>query len=283
MTKYVILFLCLITPQAAYSEGVGLAILALQHPKFPVRDAVQVLRQSKRPAFAFLYRTFGTGQGNIKRLISGLAGHPYVDSGHSRGIVYVSCGPCRPPRRPVGYNTWAKALDIARLNLALKRDTRKRRALLASYRREVARVKTITDKYPHIQWTIVPELEDNLTNRGRNLLMAEIVAVYRDSVRVVANPLRPHRTAGVGLELHSNQLRHLQAHDIRAQDMVSLDGVTAFPSLAFGREVLRRRALMLLWRPNWQGIYQNEKAKFPKYRSYKFQDKQKTIDYIKSL
>lgn len=239
--------------KAQHETGVG--ILSLCHPKFPVNEAIKTLRKSPRPTFAFLYRTFGVSCPNLERLTSALADMPSVSKFGLSATVYVTCGPCRRPRRNGTLAHWRPDLTIDQLNSLLS-DRKKKRKVLADYEREVRRVFSLTAKRaPWVRWRIAAELEDNLTLKGRRELLKIVAKVFQKSRYVlVENPLLPSLRSRPKtiLEYHSYESR-LTSQLLRG-DIVFGDGVNEFPQSSTLKFLRDKGLVHLFWRPCWQGF-----------------------------
>lgn len=264
---------CIISllPLSAYCEQrpprVGLALLPLLQPRFPVENARKVLATSDRPTLAFLYGPFGTGPRNALKLVQGLGGVAHVQ-------IYVLSGPTRAPRAKIaGMQDFFKNLPIPHFNRKVANDVE----VQEQFRARVLKIKEeIVDPLPHAEFVLVPELEDNLTRGGRERLVSIIHEVFSGypRVRVRTNPLPLVRTEGVPVETHDPKKIKKLTHG----DAFSEDGLRVSHSRS---ERLIDRALeqgadYYLWRCEWQGTCGGH-WRTPERRTYKIRSKSSLI------
>jgi len=237
----------------AEAQHIGLAALPLLDPRYPVQDVYEVLRESNRPAVNILYGTFGKSPVNLNRLLERMVSHHSEWLAPLRIGVYVTCGPCRRPRRDGSLEHFAPGLTISEFNRAIERKNRAiNRVIQDQYRKRVRKILALSDQwaaYP-IEWRIFPELEDNLSVKARIVL----IKILREELRVhplnfvwsiAINPLEHARIAGIPLEVHSASAS--LASKLLPGDAVSFDGVDEFPSQNLIDTLRARKADYLYW------------------------------------
>lgn len=265
----------------------GLAILALLNPKFPVKDAFDVISSSPSPAFAFVHKAFGSHYENLQSLLDMLVNNPLRAGDDITVLVYGDCGPCRFPRRPRGlFPLIAPKESIDSLNRKLeKNDHRTVRQFEAEYASLLRRLPTT----PGVEYRFIVSLEDNLTDKAFIRLAGLFASLLgsRNDVTISRNPQTPRRTPGFATEAHSYRIEELRR--LRAGDILTGDGAAlAFPGERCANQftveqvrhlVLEARArgvIFLLWRPENQGIpFCPSHAVFvpPNRRTYKISHK----------
>lgn len=247
------ILLCTVMATSVHAQHIGLAALPLLNARYPVEDVYEVLRESKRPAINILYGTFGKSSHNLDLLLERMVSHHSTWLAPLRVGVYVTCGPCRRPRRDGSLEHFASGLTISEFNRVIERPNRgKNRVVLNEYRKRVRRVLALSNKWGAwpIEWRIFPELEDNLSAKARRVL----TNILREEIRahplnfawhVAINPLQKTRIPGVPLEVHSASVP--LANTLLPGDAVSFDGVDEFPSQSLLNALKARRADYLYW------------------------------------
>ena len=267
---------------------VGLDIFALNHRKFPVQDAIDLLKTADQPAFGILYGMFGNDPTNYYQVVGALQ-----DAGKNPIVkIHALCGPCRKPRRDGRFETFFPELTIRELNDALKYD---RRGVREAYRNLLIDIKNnFVLPFPTAEFDIVPELESNLDNDALAVSIAIISEVFSglDNVSLLLNPLRPTRYLDYRFELHSTDINQLPL--LIFGDTLSFDGAPfrlddssgSGPSFE-GTKVLIREALnkgvtVYLWREEWQGLgrYNVISGVMPDDREYTFLNKNRVAELI---
>jgi hypothetical protein len=271
----------------------GLGIFALLHEDFPVEDAYEVLKESDRPAFSFLYGkyAFGDDPTNYYKLMS-----MFLEDGIRPHVaIYTLCGACRPPRiRGMNLASFQRRMSIPRLQRAFLTNRRVRRA----YRNWVDNIKeTFVDPYPEATYTIIMELEDNDGSRWD--VVGRKVKVLRQSFRGYRNVTLARNAVGalpygygrLRREIHSTQLSSLRL--LNRGDIISFDGayfnfpgedvrrnpgfrrnhhqgrVPNFPEiLQLVRQARRQRIDVYVWRFEFQGLDTDVRL-HPRRRTYR--------------
>lgn len=249
----------------------GMAVLALLNPKFPVENAGEILSASPSPAVSFLISTFGHEWSNLYRLTD------IVDaSGKKLAIrIYLTCGPCRPPRLSGGYPHFARGLSIKRFNSQIVHSA----SLRFRYRKLALSTREALEPILPRRLVIYPELEDNLTPAAFKAMVRQIRVAFKGTgAKIGRNSLHP--TSGGIVERHTIQMSSLASMD--SNDAISMDGVEwALPnepfrrsvaSFAYIRKFIREAKAkgidVFLWRREWQGLL-GGKRKHPSKRKYK--------------
>jgi len=260
---------CMISllPLSGYCEQstprVGLALLPLLQPRFPVEAARKVLSTSDRPSLAFLYGPFGTDPRNILKLVQGLEGEAHVQ-------IYVLSGPTRAPRAKIdGMQDFFKDLPIPHFNRKVTNDFE----VQERFRARVLKIKEeIIDPLPHAHFVLVPELEDNLTRGGRERLVSILREVFSGYTRVCirTNPLPLVRTEGVPVETHDpKKIKKLAVGDSFSEDGLR---VSHSRSQLLIDRTLAQGADYYLWRCEWQGTCSGH-WRAPERRIYKIRSR----------
>ena len=239
----------------------GMMLAALPNATFPVTKAISVLREAEHPAFSFSHYTFGTKYDNVYRVISELAKEKKCVT----VIVYLDCGPCRPPRRPAGlFPLLAKTKSIQALNVALAKAEPKTLNILYRSFEKLSYELPLVDG---VKYILMPGLEDNLDRKAFKQMVFLIDMVWegrKDYVigrnRVNNQPVSGERPEEVhGYDAHTSPP---SPHDI-----INGDGDTwCLPGekRCSGYSTDQIESLMtfakkdgttfLLWRPEWQGL-----------------------------
>jgi hypothetical protein len=249
-----------------------MATLAALRPDFPTSKVVKALSDSPHPAIAVVHKAFGSKYSNLQDIIYGLLGDPVGAPDCLTVVVYVECGPCRPPRRPVGYFPLISPKDdIAAFNRKLDQKTPR---LLKKIKKEIAFIKANLPVDPRINYIIMTGLEDNFTDKGHQVMAELVDEVFEGSVVVGRNRLYFQERAGRVDEYHSidmEDLRRLKKGDILNFDgeIMCYSGETGCEGTPqFGVEFLIEEAQalgigLMLWRPEWQGLPANADVNNP--------------------
>ncbi len=251
----------------------GGATLALLHSRFPVNDAINTLSwATPHSSFAFVVKSFGNSYGNVEALISGLLNHPLRPSRCVTVVVYVECGPCRPPRRNPGlFPLIAPTENIGSLNRGLERN---KAHIVRAFIRDIARIQSKLPQIPGVKYVIEPGLEDNFTRPAFHIIASLIKQEFqlRDDWRLGSNTVGNRLRAGVHNEIHTFLPEDLRR--LRSGDILSGDGVMYDPSRAFIRKATSKGVNILLWRPEWQGLPSQPSTHFKSIsqRRYRFTD-----------
>lgn len=293
MLAHILALITLLAPNAARGDGgagVGMAALALQNPRFPVGDVVEVLGVSRRPMVAVLWDTFGKRRGNIKRVVDGV-GSPITVG------VYLICDPCRMPRRDGKLETFYPQLSRSRLEQQLFR----RAKVSRDYEKLARKAIMLLRAYKPNRAIIYPALESTLSP-GANRLLAGLIepliinpTTGTADIEIVQNPLSiREKIPGYPVELHGYSSTVIRA--VGEGGFVSGDGAIflypgepAIPGswtqvvsysrmVSLVRESLTKNRTMLLWRPEWQGLPKGGPAS---KRTYKISNKEKLKALIK--
>jgi len=227
----------------------GLALIPLAAPSFPKEKALEVLKASPRPTFAFVNAAFGNSPKNIHWLIDGLVSDPLVNATPLRVSFYLSCGPCRPPRRtgPLALARFRPDLSIVQLNGLLERQDRK---VMSDWRRWVKRARArFIDPRPNVEWRIFVELEDNLTDKAYRVMLASARKSLKGlpMLHFARNRFgAPSSATGRPIEVHTYGI----TDQLRRGDAINGDGETRDPTQ---REYDQMSQVdFLLWRAEWQ-------------------------------
>jgi len=200
----------------------GLAIFALLHPQFNVDTAFELLNASKDPVIAFLPGVFGSNLANYEELVARLE-----DSGKAPHIhVYALCGPCRIPRRDGSLVQFRKDLDIDGLNDAIRWNPEVRSQFLDRLTNEI---KPIVDKFPELQYTIVPELEDNQNDDSFTAMLDLTNMVFGpySNVRYARNAMSAsmhHSYNGISVKREFHNINPYSLPLLGPGDTMSFDG-----------------------------------------------------------
>jgi len=254
--KYALLLIAILfaTPALA-APYTGMALLPLQARKFPKEKALEVLIHSPRPTFAFAYKAFGSDTANVHWLIERLASRQVAGSPPIRVSAYLTCGPCRPPRRtgPLALARFRPDLSIPELNRLVERRDRK---VMRDWDRWVARFDKdflAPSASFNIQWRIYVELEDNLSTKAyMHLRRATQKTLLGRNVEFARNRFGTYQRTiqSEAVEVHTYDARVVR--NLRPGDAVNGDGVDADPTAAEYAEMARRKVDYLIWRPEWQ-------------------------------
>ena len=242
----VALALLLFTARDAEAQHRGLAALPLLNKRYPVRDVYDVIKESKHPAINILYGTFGKKPDNLNRLLELMAADNSGSIERLRVGIYVTCGPCRYPRRDGSLEHLKPRLSISQFNRIIER---RNRVIITSFRKRAERILDWSKPWSGfgIEWRIFPELEDNLSHKARQILIRELAKLTADRPEwhIAINPLNPTRIPGMPLEVHNDSPS--LAGNLRPGDAVSLDGVDRFPSQRLIDTLDSRHADFLYW------------------------------------
>lgn len=245
----------------------GGAVLAILKDGFPVKDTVDMLSAAApHPAIGVVHKSFGSNYANLRAVINGLLNHPTHPSTCVSVVVYVECGPCRAPRRPAGlFPVISPGLSISALNTRLERA---HVPTLKAFSKAIRSIKAQLPELPGVRYIIEPGLEDNFTSKASKVMVSLIkqewadrqqltIARNRINNREIERPLRK--------EVHTYDYKALQK--LTKGDIISGDGYTlCLPtdrnckgySMAQVARLLReasdRGVIVLLWRPEWQGL-----------------------------
>lgn len=271
----------------------GAGMFAVDSPKFDVETGLDILRSSAAPVLSYIPRVFGSDTENYPYMMDTL-----IEEGTSIHVqLYVLCGPCRSPRRDGSLSVFRGDLDIDELNDAIRFDPEVRSQYL-DYVMNV--IVPLIDRYPQLQFTVVPELEDNHTDESfGELLDLTILALgERGNVKYQRNPLRFNGTRTfngitVPIEIHTAFIGNLDL--LIAGDTISLDGQSfSFRGEQVGCKVdanfdeikaliqasLDKGVNFQIWRFEWQGLpVCGGPVPHPRDRTYQFT----YIDQIKEL
>jgi hypothetical protein len=271
-------------PDVREDEKVGLAILGLLNPRFPVATATELLSVQSRPRFTFLNATFGKNPANFIALVDSLQSQgksPHVG-------IYAICGPCRVPRRDGSLVQFRDDLDIPSLNRALANDPRTQedyRNFLIDLRQNFLAL------FPELEYDIFPELEDNFDVPARTVAVRIAQEVFAGSARIITNPLGFERTPGLPVEIHSDFPGNLPL--LKNGDAWSFDGQNMLfpgesgPGLSFEatkqliRDANAKGVVIYLWRHEWQGLTKGSNFSPPvNERNYVFTNKERIKELL---
>lgn len=272
---------------------IGLAIFALNNPRFPVDDAIDLLKATKpgyRASFAFTHRTFGSDMTNYQKVITAIADQrPHVQ-------IYAICGPCRKPRADGSIEYFRPGQTIEQVN-----NTFKNPSVQAEYR---AVLVDILNNYvlpsPELTFSIVPELESNFTREAESIALNIALEVFANepNVKIIINRLDNSVLAGVPSEGHTTRLSN--TYHLRAGDVLNFDGsnflypgesplsypgvtTTSFEGVqTLITDNIRRGIHVYLWRPEWQGR-DGGGVKHPNDRNYTFGGRSVEIKQLLNL
>lgn len=245
----------------------GGATLAVLRPGFPIKPTIDMLSAAApHPAIGVVHKAFGSNYANLREVINGLINHPTRPSTCVSVVLYVECGPCRTPRRPAGmFPVIAPHLSIPALNSNLERA---HIPTLKAFDKELERIEGALPQLPGVRYILEPGLEDNFTTPAFRALQSLIeqrfqgrpdytIARNRIDNRDVPRPLNK--------EIHTYDYREVSK--LKAGDIISGDGYTlclptdqdckGYSMAQVGRllrEASERGVIVLLWRPEWQGL-----------------------------
>jgi hypothetical protein len=245
----------------------GAGMFAVNHPSFDRETAIDILRASSSPVISFIPNIFGSDSTNYRYILDTL-----IDEGIGPHVqMYVLCGPCRRPRRDGSLVQFRPDLDIEGLQNAIRWNDEIRSQYIDYV---TAHILPLVEAYPQLNFTVVPELEDNQVDDSFSALLdlTMLVLGNKSNVRFKRNPLhftgnRTFNGQVVAIELHTVHMNDINM--LMAGDTVSIDGY----SYAFrGEQVAcqmdttiehiellvsetRARGISFqLWRHDWQGL-----------------------------
>jgi len=251
-----LILITLLTASAAVAEPyTGMALLPLQAKNFPKEKALEVLIHSPRPTFAFAYKAFGGDTANVHWLIERLASRQVAGSPPLRVSAYLTCGPCRPPRRtgPLALARFRPDLSIPELNRMVERQDGK---VMRDWSRWVAKFdRDFLEPSAsfNIRWRIYVELEDNLSTKAyMHLRKAARKVLAGRNVEFARNRFGTYQRTiqSEAVEVHTYDTNVVR--NLRPGDAVNGDGVDRDPTAAEYAEMIRRKVDYLIWRPEWQ-------------------------------
>lgn len=271
----------------------GAGMFAVDSPKFDVETGLDILRSSAAPVLSYIPRVFGSDTENYPYMMDTL-----LEEGTAIHVqLYILCGPCRAPRRDGSLSVFRGDLNIDEFNNAIQWDPEVRSQYLDYVVNVIA---PLIDRYPQLEFTVVPELEDNHTNESfAELLDLTILALGdRSNVIYQRNPLnfngaRTFKGRTVRIEIHTPFIGNLDL--LIPGDTISLDGQSfSFRGEEVGCRVdanfeqikeliiksLEKGVNFHLWRFEWQGLpICGGPAPHPRDRTYEF----RYVDQIKEL
>lgn len=202
----VVLIWCLILVSRAFGEPeYGQDYLALQHQRFDVRSASQVLAPGT--PVGVLDKTFGEGADHLKFILDSV--RPKFVRVHIFNTTCVrnqNCG-----RYEIVYGYTKKSLDEA----IRRRDRR----LLEAFRKRVAIYKALAGGASETRFIISPALEHDLSKEAWRILADNVLAVWPD-VQLDNSPdggIDVERYKGAWIERHGTSPQ-------AGADIVSTDG-----------------------------------------------------------
>ncbi len=242
----------------------GAAFIGAMHPSFPEDRAVELLSAAApHPALAIGHRFFGNDYVRINRMIESLLTHERSPSQHVTLVVYLDCGPCRPPRRPAGlFDLLLPGLDIPSLDRAL---SSRSASALQAFGDEARSLAASMPEQPGVSVIVVPVLEDGLEEDAFDVAASVIAEAFvgRSDFSIGRNRVDNAETPGYRREVHELQL----APGLKPGDIATADGqniCTRFDrncnglSLAHAKNLIRsgesNGAIVMAWRPEWQGL-----------------------------
>lgn len=244
-----IVFLSLLFPILARAE-IGMSYFAIQHPRFPCREALRVFRGVEHPALAILWGTFGEDNDCLRAWFRQSRNKPHT-------------------------------LEIHLTNEACVRNRRCREGEISGTRRElVKRVRSILKvllpvKNERTRLLLSTGLEDNFSRREFRRRLKIIRSVW--PYEIVRNPLYGEYFSGADLlERHGLYVPiarpcvfNFDGHNVgngnghgRYRPRVTRSEVRAILSRA------RRCDLAFLWEANSQGLYGGKNFTDPRARSF---------------
>lgn len=223
---------------------IGLAYLPLLHPKFPVRKAIKLLKNSKDKKFSFVYGPFGRDTKNYDKMMTEVPS--------AKVMIYGLCGPCRIPRRSGKTEWFHRELTIPGLNRKLPK-SKSLQSDLKKYFKGIRR--KYVDRYPGTQFEFVPELESNMDVKAESVAINIAYEVFGDldNVTLRLNPINRRRTGKIPTEVHVISLSVLKT--LKRGDSVSLDGINpSYKEIEEAIKYCKEHGIdFYLWRPEWQG------------------------------
>ena len=298
MFRYIVLLLLAVC-SSAKAQDRGLLTLALLNDKFPVKEACEILSESPRPSFGFVYRAFGTNPKNLHTLIDCLANHPVRPASSIGVYVYLECGPCRPPRRPKGlFNIFLANHSISQVNKKLESGDD---ATLNAVSEEYGRVADALPTNPIVKYHIAPGLEDNYTPKAfialksiiEKVFIAQFIALKGKIFRNPQDWLIPSEEP---IEIHTYEgalVSYLKPGDVITGDGVTLcfpnqkrcDGYNLKQVKYLISEAEKKGVTVLIYRADMQGLplEQGNRPLFipPSKRNYTISGKKYLIQLMK--
>jgi hypothetical protein len=244
--------------------GRGAVFLGAQHPTFPTDRAVERLSEAAPHAvFAVGHKIFGQDYVRINGMVDALLTHERRPSSHVTVIIYLDCGPCRPPRRPTGlFDLILPGLDIPALSRALSSGER---GTLEVFANEARAIEMGMPAQPGMSLILVPILEDNAEEEAFDVAASIIAEAFanRSDWSLARNRIDNEPDSGYRREVHRLEL----TPSLKPGDIATADGqniCTRFDancngmSLQHAKNYIRsgeaNGASVLLWRPEWQGL-----------------------------
>lgn len=281
------------TSVMAKAPFLGAGMFAVDSPKFDVEQGLDILRSSASPILSYIPGVFGSDKENYPYMMDTL-----LDEGTEIHVqLYVLCGPCRAPRRDGSLVQFRPDIDIPSLQNAIRWNPEVRSQYLDYVLSVIA---PLIDRYPQINFTVVPELEDNQVDDSfAALLDLTMLALgERSNVRYQRNPLnfngtRTFNGKTIPIEMHTAFVGNLAL--LIPGDTISLDGSSfTFRGEQVGcnvdanfeqikeliRQSIDKGVSFHVWRHEWQGLnICGGSAPHPRDRDYRFTH----IDQIKEL
>jgi len=249
---------------------VGLSLFGLTNEGFPVNEAIDILRstrQGHRATFTFPYRVFGQHDENFYRLVEGIYDlKPHIQ-------IYAICGPCRRPRHSGEYVKFYPQYDIDQLNYYMVHDRSVKESLRNVY---TDILNNYVLAYPELTFTIVPELESNMTGEAEAVSVNTAIEVFGHVPNVDINVNRLDNTLHgiINSEVHTTNIS--TANSCRSGDVINFDGSTMryadedyypydydshgntswWEIQTLIRNAIAHDNLVYIWRAEWQGLHQ---------------------------
>ena len=281
------------SPTTVEAPFLGAGMFAVDSPRFDVETALDILRVSAAPILSYIPGVFGSDKENYPYMMDTL-----IEEGTGIHVqLYVLCGPCRAPRRDGSLVQFRPDLDIRELNDAIRFDPEVRSQYLDYVINVIA---PLIDRYPQLNFTVVPELEDNQVDDSFAALLDLTMMALGDRANVdyLRNPLnfngtRTFNGKTIPLEIHTPFIGNLDL--LQPGDTISLDGQSfAFRGEEVGCRVdasfeeikelivkaMEKGVNFHVWRFEWQGLpICGGPAPHPDDRTYEF----RYVDQIKEL
>jgi hypothetical protein len=278
---------------------VGLAIFALNNPRFPVDEAIDILRSTKpghRAAISVLNRTFGESMENYNRLLAELDYlKPHVQ-------IHATCGPCRMPRADGSILKFARQYNIPQLNDKISNEEQ---AVIAEYIQVLEDIKSnYIAPHPTLSFTVTPELESNYTRQVAGIMINLTLQVFADNQNVEIN--FNHLDNAMRFPTIPYEVHHTLPHStvsLDPGDIINFDGsIFLYPdetrpqgfwqsnNIANWEQIqetisysIKRGAIVYIWRAEWQGLHEPPPRKLPDQRVYTFWNKHDEIKFLLNI
>lgn len=267
----------------------GLLTLALPNRDFPVLAGAAVINSSPCPAFSYLYRSFGSTESNLTKLTNLVVASAKRRHTNVSMVVYLDCGPCRPPRRPFGqFSLIAPSYTIQGLNRAIEAS---KKPVIQAYFQAYRHVALTLPKASNLHYKITLCLEDNYSKKTYQVLdklarkaFAGVPRVEFGRNSVISNFSTGYiESHGYGSKtaLYGSRLKVStgDGYPLCFPSEVNCRGSGMGDIKAWMSQNKRNGILSLIYRPDIQGVDGSSKGVFK--RSYKLSHQSELINILK--